>query len=222
MALTDIQIKEMSLAAAAGHYLCDGDFDVHEQHEKLCDADDCDIPPGVVAWEPFEDCSAGELVENIDCLAEVIERLMLLARDGGEPVPEEPYRPTIAWSAEDVQSLRPRWTIERCQNWLDGNGKYIVDREIELGWDVIETLLPSDDTTTCPHCSADLSSPESVRREYIDKSDDSDDGELSRFGFGHLEATGDYEDDRPACLGTSQSYDLLDNSDTCAACGGEV
>lgn len=155
-------------------------------------------------------------------LKDYADTINALTRGGvGEPAPEESYRPTIVWSAEDVQSLRPRWSIQKCQEWLGNNGKYIIDREIELGWDVIEALLPPNDTTTCPHCGADLGAPDSVCREYVDKNDESEEGELSCFGSGHLDDAGEYEDDRPAFLGDSRSYDLLDNSDTCAACGGE-
>jgi len=43
--------------------------------------------------------------------------------------------------AEDIETLRPDWTLEQCKEWLDDNQKHIVDRSIEYGWAVIETLL---------------------------------------------------------------------------------
>jgi hypothetical protein len=49
----------------------------------------------------------------------------------------------IVWQAGDVKTLRPDWSMEECQRWLDANGKYVKDRSIELGWDVIESLLPA-------------------------------------------------------------------------------
>lgn len=47
----------------------------------------------------------------------------------------------VVWTAEDVQTLRPDWDLERCEDWLERNEKYIQDRLVELGWEVIETLL---------------------------------------------------------------------------------
>lgn len=51
---------------------------------------------------------------------------------------------TVTWTAEDVQTLRPNWTLEKCAEWLDGNERYIQDRLVELGWEVIESLLGSE------------------------------------------------------------------------------
>lgn len=47
----------------------------------------------------------------------------------------------VVWTAEDIQTLRPDWTLERCEEWLESNQRYIQDRLVELGWGVIETLL---------------------------------------------------------------------------------
>jgi len=46
----------------------------------------------------------------------------------------------ITWRAEDVQTVKEDWTLSECQDWLNVNGKYIVDRSIEIGWEVIEEL----------------------------------------------------------------------------------
>jgi hypothetical protein len=51
---------------------------------------------------------------------------------------------TVTWTAEDVQTLRPNWTLEQCAEWLDSNERYIQDRLVELGWEVIESLLGSE------------------------------------------------------------------------------
>ena len=48
----------------------------------------------------------------------------------------------IEWRAEDVQTLQPDWTMDECENWLQMNWKYMRDRSIEHGWEVLETLLP--------------------------------------------------------------------------------
>lgn len=51
---------------------------------------------------------------------------------------------TVTWTAEDVQTLRPNWTLEKCAEWLDSNERYVQDRLVELGWEVIESLLGSE------------------------------------------------------------------------------
>lgn len=50
----------------------------------------------------------------------------------------------VEWTAEDVRTLRPDMTMEQAEEFLQSNGKYIQDRLVELGWEVIETLLRYD------------------------------------------------------------------------------
>lgn len=50
----------------------------------------------------------------------------------------------IVWQPEDVQALRPDWSIERCDEWLDRNRKSLIDRSIEFGYGVMEDLLGFD------------------------------------------------------------------------------
>ena len=52
---------------------------------------------------------------------------------------------TVTWTAEDVQSLRPDWTTDKCEEFLEDNERRIQDRLIEIGWEVIETLLGEDE-----------------------------------------------------------------------------
>ena len=52
-----------------------------------------------------------------------------------------PFTIVTSWTAEDVKTLRPRWSLERCEKWLYENRKAISERSIELGWEVIEILL---------------------------------------------------------------------------------
>ena len=47
----------------------------------------------------------------------------------------------VKWRAEDVYRLKPSWTLPKCEEWLQDNEHHIQERLIELGWDVIETLL---------------------------------------------------------------------------------
>ena len=47
----------------------------------------------------------------------------------------------IRWSWEDIQSLRPDWSQEKCGEMLDAIAKGLHDRSIELGWEIMETLI---------------------------------------------------------------------------------
>lgn len=54
--------------------------------------------------------------------------------------PENKYA-KVEWTAEDLQTLRPEWSLEKCEEWLASNQKYMQDRLVELGWEVMESLL---------------------------------------------------------------------------------
>lgn len=62
----------------------------------------------------------------------------------GEPVIDY-KRCIIKWSAEDVQQLKPTWSLEKCQSWLDGNSRHLKDRLIETGWEVLESFIANDE-----------------------------------------------------------------------------
>lgn len=47
----------------------------------------------------------------------------------------------IKWSWEDVQSLRPDMTKKQALEMLDSIGKHLHERSVELGWEVMETLI---------------------------------------------------------------------------------
>lgn len=51
----------------------------------------------------------------------------------------------VTWCAEDIQTIRPDWTDEQAEDWLASNEKYIQSRMIEVGWEVIETLIGEDE-----------------------------------------------------------------------------
>ena len=51
----------------------------------------------------------------------------------------------VVWRAEDVKAINGAWTLERCEEWLQDNERHISDRLIELGWDVMDTLLNMED-----------------------------------------------------------------------------
>jgi hypothetical protein len=50
----------------------------------------------------------------------------------------------VAWSAEDVQALRPSWPLERCEEELAASERHLRDRVIEHGWQVLDCLLPAE------------------------------------------------------------------------------
>jgi hypothetical protein len=54
---------------------------------------------------------------------------------------EEKYYAKVEWSPEDVKTLRPRWSLKKCREWLEAHERHIRDRSTELTWEVIETLL---------------------------------------------------------------------------------
>jgi hypothetical protein len=51
----------------------------------------------------------------------------------------------VVWRAEDVKSINGAWSLERCEEWLQNNDRHISDRLIELGWEVMDTLLQMED-----------------------------------------------------------------------------
>ena len=50
----------------------------------------------------------------------------------------------LSWSPSDVQSVREDWTLEQCEEWLNGNASFIRDRLTELGFEIIGDLLPPE------------------------------------------------------------------------------
>lgn len=57
---------------------------------------------------------------------------------------EESFSVNIKWVPGDIQSLRPDWTPEQCESALHDMSRSLQDRSIEMGWDVIHTLLPEE------------------------------------------------------------------------------
>jgi hypothetical protein len=48
---------------------------------------------------------------------------------------------TITWSWEDLESLRPDWSEDKCKESFDKVRKTLHDRSIEEGWDILRDLL---------------------------------------------------------------------------------
>ena len=47
----------------------------------------------------------------------------------------------VEWTADDILTLRPEWTKEQAEEFLEMNEKHIQNRLVELGWEVIESML---------------------------------------------------------------------------------
>jgi len=50
----------------------------------------------------------------------------------------------VEWTAGDIQTLRPEWSVEKCEDFLVANEHHLRDRLIEVGWEVLEVLLTYD------------------------------------------------------------------------------
>jgi hypothetical protein len=64
----------------------------------------------------------------------------------------------------------------------------------------------------CPHCKASLTKTEAIVREYTNKS-----GGDSLYADGHYDSEGNFENDGFGGF-DGDSYDCLDDSDTCMSC----
>ena len=47
----------------------------------------------------------------------------------------------VFWTAEDVLTLRPDWTMEEAENLLSSSEKQIEEGMIERGWHVLEDSI---------------------------------------------------------------------------------
>jgi hypothetical protein len=48
----------------------------------------------------------------------------------------------IAWTVDDIKTLRPDWTEDQCADFLDRIEDILRERSIEFGWSIIESELP--------------------------------------------------------------------------------
>ena len=55
------------------------------------------------------------------------------------------YFAQTKWHVEDIKSLRPKWSTAQAMDFLVRNEKWIADRLVELGWEVIETLIAQEE-----------------------------------------------------------------------------
>lgn len=47
----------------------------------------------------------------------------------------------VEWTPEDVITIRPDMSIEEAEEFLQSNERHLRDRLVELGWEVMESLL---------------------------------------------------------------------------------
>jgi len=47
----------------------------------------------------------------------------------------------IVWGWDDIQHLRPGWSIKQCQEALNNIAKQLQNGSIQEGWEIIENLL---------------------------------------------------------------------------------
>jgi hypothetical protein len=47
----------------------------------------------------------------------------------------------VSWCADDIRTLRPDWSDEKCNEFLASQKYHIQCAMIQHGWDVIEDLL---------------------------------------------------------------------------------
>ena len=91
-------------------------------------------------------CNAAALVSSVNWLAAQEREFLDIAAHCKE-LSEADAPCQITWVAEDIQTLRPNWTLEQCDDWLGSNSTHIEDRSTELGWEVIDSLLESEELT---------------------------------------------------------------------------
>lgn len=50
----------------------------------------------------------------------------------------------IKWSGGDIQSLRPEWSIDKCEEFINSNSDIFKQLSISQGWAIWESLLESE------------------------------------------------------------------------------
>ena len=48
---------------------------------------------------------------------------------------------TIKWSLDDIKSLRPKWSDEKCQKFIDTNWESFKQESVAQGWEIWESIL---------------------------------------------------------------------------------
>ena len=48
------------------------------------------------------------------------------------------------WNIDDVKYLAPTWTDEQCHDFMERQDKYLTERMIELGWEVLDIYVAQE------------------------------------------------------------------------------
>ena len=51
----------------------------------------------------------------------------------------------VAWHADDIQALRPHWSVDRCNDFLDDIESGLQEHMINKGWEYIRYQLTVED-----------------------------------------------------------------------------
>jgi len=62
-------------------------------------------------------------------------------------MPDRDYKEfaSTSWSAPDLRSLKPHWSQERCEQFLEKYEQKIVDLMVENGWSAIHEGIELDE-----------------------------------------------------------------------------
>lgn len=91
-----------------------------------------------------DDSELNDMIHGINALYNRSPKLLealLGAGKGSEPT----YYAEVRWTAEDVKTLRPKWSLERCEEFLARNEKYLAERLTEVGWEAMATYISMDE-----------------------------------------------------------------------------
>ena len=47
----------------------------------------------------------------------------------------------IGWSPSDIQVIRPKWSLEKCKDWLEDNERYLDGLFIAAGWAILDDSI---------------------------------------------------------------------------------
>lgn len=67
----------------------------------------------------------------------------------------------VGWTPGDVQTLAPKWSEEKCIEWLEANAKHIQDALVSHGWEVLESLIPTEEKGLEEWADPQLTEPQS-------------------------------------------------------------
>jgi len=61
------------------------------------------------------------------------------------PIEDNTVKAGTYFVPEDIKTLRPNWSEERCEDWLSDNARYFEGLLSSTGFDILEDLIASDE-----------------------------------------------------------------------------